>query len=202
MTAPLEGDQGVQRFPNARGAVTRNFVRNAPPRRLAAAEAGEIKGVSTWTKVDEPVLRWLREEGSSFLPQAWGLELGLRGSAEPSEEIEGLTTEQEDQALTRLLEYGLIDGERGETTAFAHWLGLRVTGRGMQVLGEWPDLDQLAGAVGLKLLLNELAVHAPDTEDQSALRRLIGIIGEVGEGTALSTLNSAAAELGDEASGG
>ena len=57
--------------------------------------------------------------------------------------------------------------------------------------------DQLASAVGLKLLLNELAAQAPETEDQSALRRLVGIIGEVGEGVALSTLNSAAAELGD-----
>jgi hypothetical protein len=102
-------------------------------------------------------------EGSSFLPQIWGLELGLRASAEPSEEIAGLTTEQEDQALTRLLEYRLIAGERGETSAFAHWSGLRVTGRGMQVLGVWPDLDQLASAVCLKLLLKSSRPRRPRT---------------------------------------
>ena len=106
-----------------------------------------------------------------------------------------MDSEHLDQALVRLLEHGLVDGKRQETIGFASWTGLRVTARGMQVLGEWPDLDQLASAVGVKMLLNELAKSAPN-EEQSSLRRMVGVIGDVGEGVAMSTLNATAADLG------
>ena len=151
--------------------------------------------MSTWTDSDEPVLRWLRNQGSSFLPEPWSLRLGLRDSVEPPDEVAGLDSERLDQALFRLLEHGLVDARRQETIGFASWTGLRVTARGMQVLGEWPDLDQLASAVGVKMLLNELAKSAPN-EEQSSLRRMVGVIGDVGEGVAMSTLNAAAADLG------
>lgn len=154
--------------------------------------------MSTWTERDKPVLRWLREQGSSFLPEPWNLRLGLRDWVEPPEEVPGLTSQQMDQALVRLLEHNLIDGRRQEAIGFASWSGLRLTAQGMQVLGEWPDLDQLTSAVGMKMLLNELAKSAADSEDQGALRRMVGIIGEVGEGIALSTLNTAAGDLGGE----
>jgi hypothetical protein len=157
--------------------------------------------MSTWIESDEPVLRWLREQGSSFLPETWNLRLGLRDSVESPDEVPGLTSEQMDQALIRLLEHGLIDGRRQEAIGFASWSGLRLTAHGMQVLGEWPDLDQLTTAVGLKMLFNELAKSATDTEDQGALRRMVGVIGEVGEGIALSTLNNAAGDLGGELGG-
>lgn len=154
--------------------------------------------MSTWTERDKPVLRWLREQGSSFLPEPWNLRLGLRDWVEAPEEVPGLTSQQMDQALVRLLEHNLIDGRRQEAIGFASWSGLRLTAQGMQVLGEWPDLDQLTSAVGMKMLLNELAKSAADSEDQGALRRMVGIIGEVGEGIALSTLNTAAGDLGGE----
>jgi hypothetical protein len=152
--------------------------------------------MSTWTESDEPALRWLQEQGSSFLPETWRLQLGLRDSVEPFDEVPGLSSEQMDQALARLQEHGLIAGGRQETTGYASWSGLRITARALQILGEWPDLDQLTSAVGMKLLLNELAKSADDPEDQGALRRMVGVIGEVGEGIALSTLNAAAGELG------
>jgi hypothetical protein len=157
--------------------------------------------MSTWTESDEPVLRWLRAQGSSFLPEPWNLKLGLRDSVEPPDEVPGLNSEQMDQALTRLLEHGLTNGRRQETIGYAFWSSPRLTARGMQVLGEWPDFDQLATAVGMKMLLNELAKSATDTEDQAGLRRMVGVIGEVGEGIALSTLNSAAGDLGGELDG-
>lgn len=157
--------------------------------------------MSTWTESDEPVLRWLQAEVPSFLPETWHLRLGLRDSVEPSEEVPELNTEQVDQALTRLQEHGLIAGKRQETIGYASWSGLRVTARGLQVLGEWPDLDQLTSAVGIKMLLNELAQSAGDPEDQGALRRMVGVIGEVGEGVALSTLNAAAGDLGGDLDG-
>jgi DNA-binding PadR family transcriptional regulator len=150
---------------------------------------------TTWTESDEPTLRWLRDQGPSFLPEPWSLELGLRRSVEPSEAVPGLDSAQMDQALTRLREHGLIDGQRNETIGYAFWSGLRITARGMQVLGEWPDLDHLTSAVGIKMLLDELAKSAVDAEDQGALRRMVGVIGEIGEGIALNTLNTAAGEV-------
>lgn len=134
------------------------------------------------------------------MPQPWHLQLGLRRSAEPSEEVPGLDSEQMDQALVRLYEHGLIDGRRQETIGYASWSGLRVTARGMQVLGEWPDLDQLTSAVGIKMLIDELAKSA-DTEDQGALRRVIGVMGEVGEGVALNALKTAAGDVGGDLGG-
>ena len=157
--------------------------------------------MSKWSEIDEPVLEWLHAQSSSALPQPWQLRLGLRREVEPPEEVPGVDSEEMDQALVRLEEHHLIAGRRQETIGYAYWSGLRVTARGMQILGEWPDLDQLTTAVGLKLLINELADAAGDVNDQSALRRLVGVIGEVGEGVALNTLNSAAGELGGELRG-
>lgn len=157
--------------------------------------------MSTWTESDEPVLRWLHAEVPSFLPETWRLRLGLRDSVEPSDEVPGLSSEQMDQALARLLEHGLIAGRRKETIGYASWSALRLTARALQVLGEWPDLDQLTSAVGMKMLLDELAKSADDPEDQGALRRMVGVIGEVGEGIALSTLNTAAGDLGGDLGG-
>jgi hypothetical protein len=157
--------------------------------------------MSTWIESDEPTLRWLREQGSSFLPETWIFRLGLRQSVEPAAEVPSLDSEQMDRALTRLYEHGLIDGRRQEAIGFASWSGLRVTARGMQVLGEWPDLDQLTSAVGMKMLLDELAKSAPDVEDQGALRRMVGVVGEIGEGVALNALNTAAGDLGGQVGG-
>lgn len=157
--------------------------------------------MSTWSEIDEPVLRWLHAQPSSFIPETWILRLELRRYTKPSEEVPDLSTEQVDQALIRLQKHGLIDGERGEAIGFSSWSRLRVTALGMQLLGEWPDLDQLASAVSLKLLLNELANLAPDSEDHGALRRLIGVAGEVGEAVVVSTLNNAAGELGADLGG-
>lgn len=163
--------------------------------------SSSLIAMSTWTDSDEPVLRWLHSQGSSFLPEPWQLQLGLRRSIEPSEEVPELDSEQMDRALTRLFEHGLIDGQRQETIGYAYWSSLRITARGMQLLGEWPDLDQLTSVVGIKMLLDELARSTADAGDQGALRRMVGAIGEVGEGVALSALNAAAGDLGGELGG-
>ena len=51
------------------------------------------------------------------------------------------------------------------------------------------------------MLLGELAKSAAETEDQGALRRMVGVIGEVGEGVALSTLKTAAGDIGGDLGG-
>lgn len=180
----------------------RDLRHKVPANRRVLSASYHPFWVSTWSDIDQPVLAWLHAEPSSYIPEAWRLKLGLRRCVEPSEEVEGLSTEQVDQSLLRLQGHGLIDGERLETVGYAYWSRLRVTGFGLHVLSEWPDLDQLASAAGLKLLLQELANAAPDPEDQGALRRLLGLAGEVGDGVVTSTFNAAAGQAGSELADG
>jgi hypothetical protein len=62
-------------------------------------------------------------------------------------------------------------------------------------LGEWPDLDRVASAQGLTVLLAELADEASDADDKKALRRTAGAIGRLGEGIVNSTVEALGNEL-------
>lgn len=105
-----------------------------------------------------------------------------------------LDARQVDEALTRLYGHGLIEGVRGATTHYAHWSQLRLTAQGLILLGEWPDLDRVASAQGLTVLLAELAEEASDADDKKALRQTAGAVGRLGEGI----VNSTVASLGEE----
>ena len=152
--------------------------------------------MTTWSEVDEPVLRWLADFGPTFIPQGWQFQFALRDYAEPAEEVEGLTSEQMDQALTRLFDHGLIDGRRTETIGYSIWTRLRVTALGLQLLGEWPELDRLANAEGLRLLLTALADQADTPEEGKALRRTVGVLSKLGDQIVEKTLNDVAGEAG------
>jgi hypothetical protein len=147
--------------------------------------------MSRWHEVDEPVLRWLSEERSSFI-NGWQLQLTIRPDPAPSEEVPGLDERQVDGALIRLKDHALVDGHRLETIGFAVWSRRRVTGVGRQVLGEWPELDRLNSAEGLRLLLNKMADEAEDPEERSGLKRLIGFTASIGDGIVDQTLRDAA----------
>jgi hypothetical protein len=63
----------------------------------------------------------------------------LARSDQPSEEIEGLTERQVDDALLRLESYGLASSrERSETSSYAIYDSPRLTALGHRVLGAWP----------------------------------------------------------------
>src|SRR4051812_32993505 len=125
--------------------------------------------MSTWSDVDEPVLRWVGSLDSTFLPQPIGFRLGLRdGIEDPSEEVPSLSSELVDESLRRLLDHGLISGRRKEAIGFADWARLRITGQGRQVLGDWPDLDRVASVEGMQLLLDALADEAKDPPTRTA----------------------------------
>lgn len=49
--------------------------------------------------------------------------------------------------------------------------GLRVTGRGMQALGQWPTLHTITTPASLADLLEQLAPYASDADKAGALRR-------------------------------
>jgi hypothetical protein len=50
-------------------------------------------------------------------------------------------------------------------------VGLRVTGRGMQALGQWPTLHTVMTPASLALLLEALAPYAADPEKAATLQR-------------------------------
>ncbi len=81
------------------------------------------------------------------------------------------------------------------TTHYARWSQLRLTAHGLVLLGEWPDLDRVASAQGLTVLLAELAEEAGDTDDKKALRMAAGAVGRLGEGIVSSTVESLGTEL-------
>ncbi len=152
--------------------------------------------MDTWHAVDEPVLRWLL--GQRDDPEWTGMvrELQLR-TPEPRPEFgPDLDSRQVDDALTRLEGHRLIAGVRQETVAYAIWSRLRVAADGLIVLGEWPDLDRVAGFEGLRTLIAKLAEQTADDDDKAALRRTAGVIGQLGEGVVGSVLEALGGEIG------
>jgi hypothetical protein len=148
---------------------------------------GNVQRMTRWDDVDEPVLRWLAGESSSFI-HAWQLQLTIRPDPPPSDEVAGLSERQVDEALTRLGDHGLIDGNRMETIGYSVWSRLRVTGLGQQVLGEWPELDRLNTAEGLRLLLAKIAEQSSDADEQADYRRAVGFLTSIGDGIIDQTL--------------
>jgi hypothetical protein len=147
--------------------------------------------VTTWTEIDEPILRWFleREEDPEWTGR---LHLTMRPQPEPLPEFGGLDNMQVDAALVRLQDHMLISGERTETTGYARWSWLRLRAEGLILLGEWPDLDQIASAIGLQTLIAALADDVDDAEDRRSLRQTAGAVGRLGEGVIEETIASIA----------
>jgi len=152
--------------------------------------------VSTWDEIDEVVLRaLLAKDGDSSWRGITG-SLPLHPEPKPTSVLgDGLDSRQVDEALGRLRGYGLIAGEREPTMSDVTWAHLRVTAGGLIILGEWPDLDRVAGAQGLVVVLSELAAEAEDGEDRKALRKAAGSVQRLGEEIVSSTLESVGSEL-------
>ncbi len=133
--------------------------------------------MTTCDEVDDLVLRWLFAQDQNPDWNGRTENLTLRPAPEPQLAFDGeLDRRQVDEALKRLHSYGLIVGERGATTHYAYWSQLRVTADGLILLGQWPDLDRVASAQGLTVLLSELAGEATDPDDQKALRQTAGAV--------------------------
>jgi hypothetical protein len=152
--------------------------------------------MAVWDEVDDRVLRWLLDRDAD--PE-WGGRtdnLLFRPAPEPQATFENdLDARQVDEALSRLHGHGLIAGVRGATTHYEYWSQLRLTAQGLILLGEWPDLDRVASAQGLTVLLAELADEASEEDDKKALRQTAGAIGRLGEGIVSSTVASVGKEL-------
>jgi hypothetical protein len=145
--------------------------------------------MSTWDEVDDRILRWLLAQDSS--PEWRGISGSLPNQPEPVPRFgEDLDSRQVAESLRRLVGYGFVDGTREATFSDVTWTDLRVTARGLIVLGEWPDMDRVAGAHGLVFLLSELAGEASDEDDQRSLRKAAGTVQRLGEDIVASTMES------------
>jgi hypothetical protein len=151
----------------------------------------------TWDRVDEPVLRWIRDD--------WPLKLGERHQytfdtrpPEPIPELDNLPSDELHESLLRLHEAELIDGLVAEAmSGSTTWTNLRLTSLGLVAIGEWPDLDLIASAVGIHDVLDALADAAPE-EERSFLRRAAGTVGRLGDEIVRSTLSGIAGDLGKD----
>lgn len=153
--------------------------------------------MTTWTDIDEPVLRFLAEQPASVMP-GWDWHLALRPPVDSSE-IQGLDERQIDEALFRLESVGLMDSrDRSETVAYAVWYKPRVTALGSMVLGVWPDLDRVDAVESLQVSLAALAEQEPDSERQGALRRAAAMLASLSGSIATRLAADAAAQAGGD----
>ncbi len=153
--------------------------------------------MTLWHEVDERVLRWVFS-----LPPSWEMHSHDFELVEPApfDPIPGLDSRQVHESLARVVSFGLIDGDEGPAMQSTMWSKLRVTARGMIVLGEWPDLDRVAAAAAIHRLLAALAEGAP-SDEQPALRRAAGTVAHLGDdvvrGTAADIARTIAKDVVD-----
>jgi hypothetical protein len=152
-----------------------------------------------WNRVDEPILGWVASLGSGLGSRATQVNLELE--PQPFAPVPGLTSQDAHESLLRLRSYGLIDGREAAAFGNSTWSSLRVTARGLIVLGEWPDLDRVATAASLHQLLRALSEDAPEP-DQTALRRAAGVVGRTVDDVLRGTAADVAAAAGEELAGG
>jgi hypothetical protein len=134
-----------------------------------------------WTDVDGPVLRLIaNQEGESRVD---------RGDVVRSGEWDGTTVTR---SLVRLRDAGLVDIDIAETMANGEYFvmeGIRVTGLGLQRLGEWPpNKVSVAELSDLVRYLEDLADAQDDPEAASRLRAFASWLGDLGQAGAAQLL--------------
>jgi hypothetical protein len=160
----------------------------------AAVDAG-----TKWHRVDEPILKWVASLGS-VKGSDTQVHLELREPV-PFEGVPGLTSQEVQESLLRLLSHGLIDGLESAAMGNSTWSRLRVTANGLIVLGEWPDLDRVATAASLHRLFRALSDHAPE-DDQTALRRAAGVVARTADDVLRGTVADVAGSAGEDVAKG
>jgi hypothetical protein len=114
-----------------------------------------------------------------------------------SPDLKGLDWKQIDASLRRLHGYGFIAGSpgpAGETGTI--WSKLRIRAQGLQQLDEWPDLDRIASALGMEMMLDELARATSDAGKKSLLAKVAGFARRFGDRFIRSSADAAATETG------
>src|SRR2546422_5079849 len=140
-------------------------------------------GAMLWDEVDDRVLRWVASRPFSYAESG---QVILRDD-EPlpdSPELDGLDWKQIDASLRRLEgePYEFIAGRQSPAGQRGTiWSKLRIRAPGLQVLDEWPDFDRIASALGMRMLLEEVAKAESDPGKKTLFQRVAGIVGKFGD---------------------
>ena len=131
--------------------------------------------MTTWERRDRPVLEALTRPGTIE-----GGFLAIEKHGEADKLGIGLTNPETYDALLALMDAGYVSGEvdppGGGGAIFKQ---LFVTGRGMQVLGEWPWFAEPSPAT-LAALLERLSEETSDEAEAADARRAASYIASVG----------------------
>jgi len=149
--------------------------------------------MTVWERRDFPVLKALatsEDENvkSGFLSVHAGMQSEYLGLDFDGAEIH--------DAILALLDVGYVEvtDVRPETGPGMMFLGLRVTGRGQQALGEWPLFDEIASPETLAALLERLAEEAPTDEEAENMRTAANYVRSVGGGALRALATGALAQ--------
>jgi hypothetical protein len=152
-----------------------------------------------WENLELPALRWIHATRPEDTGGVSTGEMGL-GSDNPAEALPELTESQFHEALRRLKQHGLIEGQWGETSDMIYWLHLRITANGLRVLGEWPPAEGAAVNDVLAAALRHLAPELSE-EDATAARRAGSALTKISAGAVYDVLKDQAQRLGEDALG-
>lgn len=145
-----------------------------------------------WTDRALPVLRALETPNDAHVRDGF-LSLG-RGRAEKNLGIE-LSDDAAHDTILQLRDAGYVEFKKlsYESGGGAHISGLHVTGRGLQVLGEWPRFEAIVSPLTLAALLETLAEYAP-ADEANEMKRAASFV----RGIAGTTLRSLAIGAGSQ----
>jgi hypothetical protein len=149
---------------------------------------------NTWDDVDFPVLRWVFE--ASRVEEAESGDLGH--DSDELSVVAGVSKRDLHAGLSRLHDYGLVEGINDATFAFQFWVRLRPTAQGLRVLGEWPPASAAEMNDAVVLMLRELAEQSDDPDEQKVYRRAAGAVGKFGASVVLETAKGELRRLGGD----
>jgi hypothetical protein len=152
--------------------------------------------VSAWEEQALPVLRALedpqdRNLGDGFLPVG-------RGAGGRT-----LRLDMDEGVLVATL-FQLHDLQYVKFGDYQHNLGftgLRITGRGLQVLGQWPRFEAMVSPATLAEAVDRLAELAADNEQRTLFRRVADYLRAKSVGTVRTTAIAVGAQIARNAVG-
>jgi hypothetical protein len=152
-----------------------------------------------WTDRAVPILKALETPTDPQLAQSKILSLGHGGAEALGVD---LTDDVVYDTILHLADAGYLSWDELSRSGgrSAHFLGLRITGRGLQVLGQWPRFELLISPLTFAALLDALADYAPEDEAKS-IRHAADIVRSVAATAFRSLILGAGGQLARNALG-
>jgi hypothetical protein len=156
--------------------------------------------VSAWEEQALPILRVLKDPQDPYLRDGvLSVGRGEGARALQLEIDEGALFETLFQLRDlRYVEFSDPEYDSGRGASFSD---LRITGRGLQVLGEWPRFESMVSPATLAEAIDRLAEFAPDDEQRILFRRVADYLRAKSAGTVRTTAIAVGAQIARNAVG-